>query len=447
MDKAQIISKVQQAGVVGAGGAGFPTHVKLDAQVERVLANGASCEPLLMSDPYLMEAMPERLLQGLRLVMAATGAGEGLVCLKGKHHHAMTSLRQALSSDGDGLGVFELEDFYPAGDEQVLVYEVTRRVVPEGGIPLMVGAVVSNVESLINIAEAMEGRPVTHRYLTVCGEVAQPMVTRVPIGISLQEVIDLAGGPTISDFRVLVGGPMMGAVAADPAAPVTKTTERGDPAARGPQRGGGQEKGPGAGAQRGPGGLLPVLALQRPLPAQPAGPRPVPPQDHAPAGRAGRAQPGAAGGRPDLQRVRHMRKVRLSHAAGSSGDKRGHQAGSSWPRASGGDRPRAQYRPSLFREYRKVPTSRLMERLQVARYDVHPPFVEYQGSPSQVRIPLKQHLGAPAQATVSPGDRVSAGQVIGEIPEGALGARVHASVAGTVQSVDDAVLIAASKEV
>ena len=148
MDKAAIIEMVKKAGVVGAGGAGFPTHVKLDASVERVLANGASCEPLLMSDPYLMESMPGEILRGMELAMAATGAGRGTVCLKGKHGHAMQSMRRAVGQAQAALDVFELGDFYPAGDEQVVVYEVMGRVVPEGGIPLMVGAVVSNVESL-----------------------------------------------------------------------------------------------------------------------------------------------------------------------------------------------------------------------------------------------------------------------------------------------------------
>ena len=136
----------------------------------------------------------------------------------------MQSMRRAVGQAQAALDVFELGDFYPAGDEQVVVYEVMGRVVPEGGIPLMVGAVVSNVESLANIAAAVEGRPVTERWLTVCGEVARPMVTRVPIGVSLAEVIEAAGGTTLSDYQVVVGGPMMGAVAADLAAPVTKTT-------------------------------------------------------------------------------------------------------------------------------------------------------------------------------------------------------------------------------
>ena len=92
--KQQIVDKVRAAGIVGAGGAGFPTHVKLNAEVERVLGNGASCEPLLMSDPYIMEHYPEDILRGLQIVMECTGAKKGTICLKGKHHAAMNAMEK-----------------------------------------------------------------------------------------------------------------------------------------------------------------------------------------------------------------------------------------------------------------------------------------------------------------------------------------------------------------
>ena len=115
-----IIDSVRAAGVVGAGGAGFPAHVKLNADVERVLGNGASCEPLLASDPHLMEQHPEQILRGLRLVMKCTGADRGDICLKGKHDRAAAALKGTAGNEGfEGIDIFELQDFYPAGDEQV----------------------------------------------------------------------------------------------------------------------------------------------------------------------------------------------------------------------------------------------------------------------------------------------------------------------------------------
>ncbi len=203
-----IVDAIRAAGVVGAGGAGLPTHVKADAAAQTVLVNGASCEPLLMSDPYLMETQVDTLVRGLEAMMDCTGAGRGIICLKGKHAHAMQSVREGVARLGKGrIEAFELGDFYPAGDEQVMVYEVLGGIVPERGIPLQIGAVVSNVESLCNVAHALDGKPVTHRYLTVGCEVRKPMVVRVPVGTRVAEVLQFAGGPTIDEYRVVDGGP------------------------------------------------------------------------------------------------------------------------------------------------------------------------------------------------------------------------------------------------
>ena len=224
--RADIVDKVRAAGVVGAGGAGFPTHVKLQFEVQRVLGNGASCEPLLTSDPYLMTHQPGLVLDGLQTVMDCTGSEDGTLCLKSKHTQALTALREKISENGYGgrISVFELADFYPAGDEFILVNEVLAKIVPEGGIPLNVLAVVSNVESLLNISRAMVGIPVTDRYLTVCGEVHEPVVCKVPIGTPASVVIDLAGGSKIADYGIVMGGPMMGKVLSSGSNPVTKTT-------------------------------------------------------------------------------------------------------------------------------------------------------------------------------------------------------------------------------
>jgi Na+-translocating ferredoxin:NAD+ oxidoreductase RnfC subunit len=440
------IQRVADAGVVGAGGAGFPTHVKLQAQVERVLANGASCEPLLMSDPYLLEQETERVLRGLLRVMECTQARQGTVCLKGKHRRALEAVRAKVGRAAyKQIDLFELGDFYPAGDEQVLVYEVMGRVVPEGGLPLQVGAVVSNVETLLNIDRAVEeGRPVTERYLTVAGEVAEPLILKVPLGLPVGEVIALAGGPRIAEFRVVLGGPMMGKAVSDLATPVDKTTS----------------------------GVL-VLAPDHPVVADKV---------------------------KDPARLRNITRLAccqcsrctdmcprylLGHSLNPHKIMR--QLGSSTPAAQGVQQdalicsecgvcekyacpmmisprevnaqikkeflargirrtPRKEtYQPSAFREGRKIPTRRLMERLQISRYDGHPRFEDRNIAVNRVEIPLKQHLGAPARPVVKPGDRVKKGDLLGEIPEKALGARVHASIAGRVTAVDGRVIIQAGK--
>ncbi|MCX6357106.1 MAG: hypothetical protein NT045_04385, partial [Candidatus Aureabacteria bacterium] len=146
---ATLVDKVRQAGVVGAGGAGFPTWKKIDARVEWVIANGAECEPLLHNDQYLMSRDADAVVKGVELVMKATGAGCGIIALKEKYQDAVTAFRRVLKKRGHVELVF-LENNYPAGDEFVLVYDVTKRVIPEGGLPLDVGVVNSNVETFKN---------------------------------------------------------------------------------------------------------------------------------------------------------------------------------------------------------------------------------------------------------------------------------------------------------
>jgi len=136
-------------------------------------------EPLIHVDKIILQNSFERVYEGLRIAAGLTGAKRVVVALKGKYKEAIHAIEefkksQSLGSSGFDFEIFKLGNFYPAGDEQVLVYEVTKRVVPEGGIPLMVGTVVTNVETLYNVAEAMEGKNVTDKFVTVNGEVNNP---------------------------------------------------------------------------------------------------------------------------------------------------------------------------------------------------------------------------------------------------------------------------------
>ena len=418
-----IVDKIREAGVVGAGGAGLPTHVKADATVDTVLVNGASCEPLLMSDPHLMESEVETLIRGL----------------KGKHAKAMETVRAAAAKNAsDRLEVFELMDFYPAGDEQVLVREVLNRTVPERGLPLQVGAVVANVETLCNVARALNGTPVTHRYLTVAGEIGHSMVLRAPVGTPVEDVLAFAGGTTISEYRVVDGGPMMGKVLPDASrAVVTKTTS----------------------------GLL-VLPPDHNVVARkvmnPARVRQITNSICCQCSRCTDLCPRNLIGHSlhphKLMRVFASQDLESEIAkeallcsecglcekfacpmlvspreVNAQIKKTLMQAGVKWE-SSG--RP---LEVSPFREERRVPTTRLIQRLDLVDYDTHP---GYAGEirPVRVHIPLRQHIGAPAVCVVSPGAHVKCGDLLGEIPEKAMGARVHASIDGVVESVADGMI-------
>lgn len=427
---------------MGAGGAGFPTHVKLDSNVEIVLGNGASCEPLLMSDPYIMEKETQGILRGLALVMECTGARKGTICLKGKHDRAMESVAENIKRGPfKNIDLFELGDFYPAGDEQILVFEVMGKVVPEGGIPLQVGAVVSNVESLLNISRAVdEGKPVTERYLTLTGEVRSPSIMKAPIGISIGKLIDLAGGATVPDFKLVIGGPMMGVVSSDLSTPVTKTTSGIIILA--------SDHNIISGKISDPDRIMRITKMvccqcsrctdlcPRHLLGHSLEPHKIMRQleskthfskeileDTLICCECGICEKYAC---PMMISPREV-NARIKQELLKKGVKRTAR--------------KSDYQPSPFRDVRKIPTRRLVERLQIGRYEDHPPFLEETIQVKEVRIPLKQHLGAPARPVVRVGDHVAKGSLIGEIPDNALGARVHASIEGTVVSVDSDVVI------
>jgi Na+-translocating ferredoxin:NAD+ oxidoreductase RnfC subunit len=418
------------SGVVGAGGAGFPTHVKLDAQVEYVVLNGAECEPLLQVDQELLISASSRLAAMLEEVRRALGAKEGRIAVKAKHQEAVAAAERAVA-EYPQLSVVPLGDFYPAGDEFVLVYETTGRLVPQGGIPLQVGVVVLNVETLWNLAEAKEGRPVTHKWVTVAGAVASPGTFRVPLGVSVEEMIALAGGSTVSDFAVLNGGPMMGKLVEQLSDPVIKTTK----------------------------GLV-VLPTMSPVVQVRAKPL-------AAVLRQARAACCQCQECTDLC-PRHLlghelspHKVMLAASyAGSPvaapitaaflcsecgvcdlyacpmglSPRRVSQALKEELARHGIKNPHkgAPAGPHPWRPYRRVPVTRLMPRLGLRPYERPAPVREAGFTPDKVVLPLRQHVGAPAEPVVEVGDKVEVGQLIAEIPDGKLGSRLFASISGYV---------------
>ncbi len=435
-----IINRVRDAGIVGAGGAGFPTHVKLHAEVKRVLVNGASCEPLLASDPYLMKDNPELLMRGLNLVMKCTNAKQGTICIKNKHNKVIENLKKfAGKGQFKKIDIFELEDFYPAGDEHVLVYEVVNSVVPEGGIPLDVGVVVINVESLINIARAVEEKqPVTQRYLTITGEVKDSLILKVPIGTPIGRIIDTAGGVTVDDYKIVIGGPMMGQVTDDLSTPVTKTTSGIIilPA----------DHNVVSGKITDPDRILRLtqVACCQCMRCTDTCPRNLLGHDLEPhmimrnlrlgvthnlledaliCSECGICEKYAC---PMLVSPREVNR-QIKAALLKNGHKR--------------KRKKDHFMPSSFMSMRKIPSKRLVQRLQLAQYDTHPDFFADDVMVEQVNIPLHQHIGAPALAVVKKGDRVKKGELIARIPEKKLGATVHASINGLVLSIGETIAI------
>jgi len=441
-----IVTAVRDAGVVGAGGAGFPTHVKLANKVDTYIANGAECEPILEADKHSMLTSARDIVRGLELAMEQVGAARGVVAIKGKNENAVEAMERAVA-DKPHLRVQRLGNTYPAGDEFVLVREITGRTIPPGGLPFMVGVTVNNVVTLKNIAHAVEGGSVTSRVVTVAGEVARPVTVEVPVGTKILDLIEFAGGATVDEFEIVIGGPIMGSIA-DAGDCVTKTV----------------------------GGVIvlpadhTVVRLKR---------EPLRVTKHR-AKMCCTCQectimcPRNALGHPISpakmmsrswyidEIIRRIERGELDEFTetmvfesllccqcgvcemyacifGLSPNKVYALVRDAVARAGlKFDFSRMPVSDGRMFEYRKLPAPTLVRKLGLMRYLV-PTVFEPPGSlvPNEVRIPLRQHIGAPAVPVVKPGDGVRAGDVVGEIPDGKLGARVHASIDGRVTDVTE----------
>ncbi len=209
-------------GIVGAGGAGFPTYAKLSEKADTVILNCAECEPLLKLHRQVLETHPHEIFEALNLISKTVNAKRVCVAIKKSYVETAEAIAP-FTEFFPNIEICRLNDVYPAGDEVILTYEVTGRIVHPGDIPLSVGVMVLNVETVYNLYRAMNGRPVTRKYVTIAGEVENPVTVRVPIGVTVGEIVKLAGNITTEDPAFIIGGPMMGSLGSK-ANIVTKTT-------------------------------------------------------------------------------------------------------------------------------------------------------------------------------------------------------------------------------
>ena len=432
--------QLREFGVVGAGGAGFPTYVKAQSQVEFLIANGAECEPLIHKDAELMKHFPAEILAGMASMMDAVGAKSGKFGIKTKNAESLEALKHHNTSGK--IEFVMLGDFYPSGDEYELVYAATGRLIPPAGIPLQVGCVVSNVETLYNVHLAQQGQAVTRKFLSVCGAVRHAKSFWAPVGTPFRELIARAGGPTVEEYGIFVSGLMMGTLCQDPDEVVTKTT----------------------------GGLILL------------------PRDHYMMTRRTRSQqemnhigksacdqcsyctefcPRYLLGY-DVQPHKVMRSLGFTTTGAEIWNqwselccacglctlyacpedlypKEACDMGKHDRRTAGlkfVQQKAVEVHP--MKEYRRVPLAQLRRRLQVDEYERETPYDAAEWRPSAVTIRMKQHAGEVAVPVVEAGKKLKKGQIVGRVPDGKLGAHVHASIDGKVRAVtNDAVEIVA----
>jgi Na+-translocating ferredoxin:NAD+ oxidoreductase RnfC subunit len=423
----EIVARIFEAGVVGAGGAGFPTHLKASAAADIVIANGCECEPLLQSDRHVLEAFAGEVLDGLRIMMLATGAKRGSVAVREGLTETVQALRKRVDTVS-GIDVFAVADNYPAGDEHILVYEVTGRAIPQGGIPPDVGVVVSNVNTLLNVRRALAGTPVTARVVSVCGDVANPSVSEVPVGISVKDLLKLTGNDSgLEEKGVLLSGVMMGTLCEDLAAPIDKRI-----------------------------GSVVVLPLEnevmvrKSLPVETIVKRAASVccqctlcTELCPRHLMGhgitphkimRAICWGTAFAPDLG------GALFCSGCGLCGDRISFMVRAEMASLGITFERQTSSVVTPVRAHRLVPHSRIVERTGLVRYERVLP-VGASVEPDRVRIPLIQHTGSAARPVISVGDAVRKGQLIGDCETGQVGAKVHASIDGVVTDINHNIVI------
>jgi len=423
--------QLREYGVVGAGGAGFPAYVKAQSQVEFMIANGAECEPLIHKDAELMKHFPDGILAGMTRMMDLTGAKAGKFGIKTKNAESLEALKHSLQDPR--IEFVMLGDFYPSGDEYELVYTATGRLIPPAGIPLQVGCVVNNVETLYNVHLAEQDTAVTQKFLSVCGAVKEPKSFWAPVGTPFRDLLVAAGGATTPDFGVFISGLMMGTLTFDLDDVVTKTT----------------------------GGLI------------------VLPRDHYLLTRKTRTQ-------EEMNRIgksacdqcsyctefcpryllgyevmphKVMRSLGFTLTGGDIWNQWSELCCSCglctlyacpedlYPKEACDDGKKDRRAAGLkfvqqkpvqvhpMKEYRRVPLTQLRRRLQVEEYERETPYEKLELQPSAVRIKMRQHAGQAAAPVVEQGKKVKKGQVLGRVEDSKLGAHVHASIDGKVRTV------------
>ena len=225
----QILGLIRDAGIVGLGGAGFPTHVKLSPppgkKIETVIVNGCECEPYLTTDNRVMIEEPDRIVSGLRIILKVVQDARGVIAVEDNKPEAIAALKKVCEGV-QGIEVAVVKTKYPQGAEKQLIYAITKREVPSGGLPVDVGCIVSNVDTVIAIHRAiLRGRPLTRRIVTLTGgAIKNPGNYKARIGTKLGDLVEQAGGFIISPTKVVVGGPMMGTAIFDIDVPIVKTT-------------------------------------------------------------------------------------------------------------------------------------------------------------------------------------------------------------------------------
>lgn len=426
------------SGIVGAGGAGFPTYAKLDKRAETIIMNCAECEPLLKLHRQLLEKKAYEIVRTFHMLAKCVGAREAIIGVKRTYTKTIAAL-MAVIGEYPEIRLGLLDEVYPAGDEVVLIYEVTGKVIRPGGLPIESGVAVFNVETVYNIYKAVEqGKPVDDKFISVVGEVKEPVTIRVPIGCTVEEVVQAAGGAVIDNPVYFIGGPMMGYIGSE-TMPVTKTTNAVLVLPEEHMLVQRKRRKASIDLKRAAAACCQCTMCTDLCPRHLLG-HPIEPHKFM---RAATCK--------DIQNTDIFLNTMFCSSCGLCENYSCMQGLSprslisdykSGLRAKGVKASENVEATSVdeARQFRKVPMERLMARLDLTRYNNPAPLVGKELPIKRVKLLLSQHIGAPAVPNVKKGDVVERGQMLATPAEG-LSVAVHASIDGKIIEVTEKYVI------
>lgn len=431
MDELKGIAR--ENGVVGAGGAGFPSYAKMTEKADTVILNCVECEPLLKLHRQLLALHADEIVQMLDEVRETMGAKEAVIGIKDTHANTIRALGEVLT-DYPKVRICAVRATYPMGDEVILIYEATGRVIHPGGIPIDENVVVYNTETMYNLYRAVHQQiPVTNKLVSIVGEIDKPLTVRVPLGTTVKEAVSLAGKITVENPAYVMGGPMMGKPGTENTV-ITKTTNAiiilpdDHKLVRSIHKNMDVER------RRAASSCCQCRTCTEMCPRHALG-HPIEPH------RIMRAV-----ANHDVSDLSVFANAAYCSSCGLCENYACPQGLSprsviaefkNGLRAAGIRAPKTESSDVVpDRELKKAPVKRLKAKLGLYQYDVPAPFIDTTPVTKYVKILMSQHIGAPAKPFVKVGEQVKKGQKIADAAEG-LSVAVHCSIDGVVEKVNE----------
>lgn len=431
----------REYGVVGAGGAGFPSYAKMTEKADTVILNCVECEPLLKLHRQLLAAHAEEIIQMLDEVRETFGAKEAVIGVKDTHVNTIRTINEVIK-DYPKIRICAVRATYPMGDEVILIYEATGRVIKPGGLPIDENVVVYNTETMYNLYRAVHLQvPVTNKLVSIVGEIDHPLTVRIPLGTTVKEAISLAGKVVTEHPAYVMGGPMMGKLGTENTV-ITKTTNaiiilpEDHKLVRRINKNLSIER------KRAASSCCQCRTCTEMCPRHALG-HPIEPH------RVMRAL--ANQDTSDLSVYINTAYCSSCGLCENYACPQGLSPRSviaefkNGLRAAGIRNENPQVgKTAPDRELKKVPVKRLKARLGLYSYDIPAPFIDTTPTTKYVKIQMSQHIGAPAVPFVKEGEQVKKGQKIADAAEG-LSVAIHCSIDGVVEKVNEKEVIVREK--